>query len=168
MAQIEKLSCTALAWRQWKKNTKTICHIVRVPAEIQTKRLLNTSSKMHYNLTLLRKLYKIQNNTWLRPTTIISNVFLYGEHLRKYTEKKFLTLWCHIHTAVGFATLDFHYSYIRNVWGIFIIHIKFYMHRCKTKWFMLSPTNKYVKNKSWGTGINFIMLQRTIVPLSPG
>jgi hypothetical protein len=59
-----------------------------VPAEIQTKHLLNTSSKTHYNLTLHRQSHKIQNDTWLRPATVILNVILYGEHLSKHVHVK--------------------------------------------------------------------------------
>ena len=61
MAQFDKLS-----WHlpeDNEKNKNKNCHIVRVPAEIQTKHLLNTSSKTQYNLTLLRQSYKIQINT---------------------------------------------------------------------------------------------------------
>jgi len=92
MTQFEKLSWH-LPEDNGGKNHKN-CHIPRVPTEIQTKHLLNTSSKMHYNLTLLRQSHKIQNNTWLRPTTFISNVILYGEHLSKkvHRNKKILTL----------------------------------------------------------------------------
>jgi len=68
MAQFEELSWHLLGDNE--KNHKN-CHIMHIPAEIQTKHLLNTNSKMDYNLTLLRQSYKIQNDTWLRPAIFI-------------------------------------------------------------------------------------------------
>jgi hypothetical protein len=108
--------------------------------------LINTSIKTHYNLTHFRQSYKVQNESWLRPATFIWKITLYGEYLSKKAHRKKISepVVSYPH-CLGSAASDFHHGYIRNIWGIFIIHIKSRMPRCKTKLFMTSPTNQNVK-----------------------